>query len=51
MAALDKVLALAVPLLIHGLYDFALSVDSEAVSLGGLAFTAVVFVLAMAQVQ
>lgn len=51
MVALDKVLALAVPLLIHGLYDFALSVDSDAVSFGGLAFTAVVFILAVAQVR
>ena len=51
MSTLDSVLALVVPLLIHGLYDFALSVESETISLGGLAFTAIVFVLAITQVR
>ena len=51
LSALDRVLALLVPLLIHGLYDFALSVESEAISLGGLVFTVVVFILAVIQVR
>ena len=47
----DRFLALLIPILIHGLYDFALSVDSDAVSIVGLAFTVVVFILAFAQVR
>ena len=43
-SALNRALALIVPLFIHGLYDFALSVESDYVSLAGLGFTVVVFI-------
>lgn len=45
----DRVLALLVPLLIHGIYDFALSIESDAISVAGLGFTVVVFILAIMQ--
>ena len=51
LSVTDRLLALLVPILIHGLYDYALSVDSELVSLGGLGFTVVVFILAFLQIR
>lgn len=48
---LNRALALLVPILIHGLYDFALSIDSETLSVAGLVFTLFVFVLAIMQVR
>ncbi|MDO5107648.1 MAG: PrsW family intramembrane metalloprotease, partial [Coriobacteriaceae bacterium] len=50
-SVVERVLALIVPLFIHGLYDFALSVDSEAISLAGLGFTVVIFILSFMQVR
>jgi len=40
-------LSLLVPMLIHGIYDVCLSLDDPIVTLGGLAFTLVLFVLAV----
>ncbi len=51
LSMVDRLLALLVPIFIHGLYDYALSVDSELVSLGGLGFTVVVFILAFLQIR
>lgn len=48
-SVIDRVLALLIPLLIHGIYDFALSIESDAVSVAGLGFTVVVFILAAMQ--
>lgn len=48
-SVVDRVLALLIPLLIHGIYDFALSIESDAVSVAGLGFTVVVFILAVMQ--
>ena len=50
-SVLERLLALIVPLFIHGLYDFALSVDSNAISLAGLGFTVVIFILSFMQVR
>ena len=47
----ERLLALIVPLFIHGLYDFALSVDSNAISLAGLGFTVIIFILSFMQVR
>ena len=51
MSMVDRVLALLIPILIHGLYDYALSVESDMVSLAGLGFTVVIFILAFIQVR
>ena len=40
-------LSLLVPMLIHGIYDVCLSLDDPIVTLGGLIFTLVMFVLAV----
>ena len=50
-SVLERLLALIVPLFIHGLYDFALSVDSNAISLAGLGFTVIIFILSFMQVR
>ena len=50
-SVLERLLALIVPLFIHGLYDFALSVESNAVSLAGLGFTVIIFILSFMQVR
>ena len=50
-SVLERLLALIVPLFIHGLYDFALSVDSNAISLAGLGFTVIIFILSCMQVR
>jgi RsiW-degrading membrane proteinase PrsW (M82 family) len=46
-ARTNRLLALIVPALIHGLYDFALSVEDAQTSLAGLVFTFAIFVLAV----
>ncbi|MBR1830663.1 MAG: PrsW family intramembrane metalloprotease [Atopobiaceae bacterium] len=46
-ATANRVFALVVPALIHGLYDFAMSVDDAQISIAGLVFTLAIFVLAI----
>ena len=46
-ARTNRVLALVVPALIHGLYDFAMSVEDAQISIAGLVFTLAIFVLAI----
>ena len=50
-AAFSRRLAVGVPWIIHGLYDYALDVDSWVSLVLGLIFTIVVFVLAARQVR
>ncbi len=46
-ARTNRLFALIVPALIHGLYDFALSVEDAQISMAGLVFTFAIFVLAV----
>ncbi|MBP3893051.1 MAG: PrsW family intramembrane metalloprotease [Atopobiaceae bacterium] len=50
-AARARTLALAVPCIIHGLYDYSLDTETLLASLLGLAFTVIVFWLAAKQVK
>lgn len=47
----NYILALVIPAIIHGLYDYSLSVDNGWISLAGLLFTFAMFVLAVKRVR
>lgn len=43
----NRLLAFVIPVVIHGLYDFALAVDDSQITIAGLLFTLAMFVLAI----
>ena len=50
-ARANSVLALLVPMIIHGLYDFSLDTEDSLITLAGFAFTVVMFLLAINRVR
>ena len=50
-ANLNRLLALFVPAIIHGIYDFSLAIDDVSVTISGLVFTLAVFLLAVRRVR
>ena len=50
-ATTNSLLSFVIPVIIHGLYDFSLDVDSAIVTIAGLLFTVVVLILAIRRVR